>query len=80
MLDILSRLLSWKSSLLGVFVLVSSVGTLLTSVASSASALFDGNPATVADWSTVTMAATAAGVAFKLIWQKETGNPVDPKK
>ena len=80
MLDILSRVLSWKSSLLGVFVLVSSIGTLLTSVASSAQAMFDGIPSTVPDWSTVTMAATAVGAAFKLIWQKEAGNPVEPKK
>lgn len=79
-MDVLSRILSWKSSLMGVFVLVSSVGTLLTAVAGSAKALIDGDPNTVPDWATVTMAATAVGVAFKLIWQKEPGNPVDTGK
>jgi hypothetical protein len=79
-MDILARLFSWKSSLLGVFVLVSSLGTLLTAVAGSASALIDGNPGTVPDWATVTMAATACGVAFKLIWAKEADNAVDKGK
>lgn len=80
MLDILSRILSWKSSLLGVFVLLSSVGTLLSAVGSAASALIDGNPATNPDWATVTMSATAVGVAFKLIWQKEDGNLIEKAK
>lgn len=80
MMDILARLFSWKSSLLGVFVLVSSVGTLLSAGAGSATALIDGDPSTVPDWATVTMAATAVGVAFKMIWSKEADNPVDKGK
>lgn len=80
MLGILSRLLSWKSSLLGGFVLVSSVGTLLTAGAGTAKALVDGDPSTVPDWATVTMAATAVGVAFKLIWKKEPDNLIEPAK
>lgn len=65
---------------MGVFLLVSSVGTLLSAVGSSATALIDGNPSTAPDWATVTMSATAVGVAFKLIWQKEPGNPIEGKK
>ena len=80
MMDVLSRVFSWKSSLMGVFLLVSSVGTLLSAVSGSAIALIDGNPSTVPDWATVTMSATAVGVAFKLIWQKEPGNPADVGK
>lgn len=79
-MDFLSRLLSWKSSLLGIIVLVSSVGTLLTSAAGAVKALIDGDPTTVPDWSTVAMSAAAVAAAFKLIWHKEAGNPVDAGK
>lgn len=80
MVDVLSRILSWKSSLVGVFILVNALGALLSSVGVAASAFIDGNPVTVPDWGAVTTNAVAVGVAFKLIWQKEDTNPITGKK
>lgn len=80
MLDILARMMSWKSSLVGVFIFVNAIGAFLTAVGVAASAFIDGDAATVPDWGAVTTSAVAIGVAFKLIWQKEDSNPITGKK
>lgn len=80
MLNILSRLTSWRSSLIGVVLIVGFVGTALTETATSVTALLDGDPATSANWSTVTLAWGAVTFGIKELWHKSTSNPIDGNK
>lgn len=80
MLNILSRLTSWRSSLIGAVLVVGFVGTALTSTATTITALIDGDAATKADWSTVTLAWGAVTFGIKELWHKSSNNPIDGGK
>lgn len=67
----LRSVVSWKTTTMGVAVLIGSVGTLLSSVALALVALLDGDASTTPDWSAIPAAASSVAVGFGLIFAKD---------
>lgn len=77
---VLKGFTSWKTTAMGVVVLVGSAGKALTTVATAATALLDGDPSTVADWGSVTEAFALVSVGFGLIFARDNNKSSEAVK
>ncbi len=68
---VLKGFTSWKTTLMGITVLIGSLGKLLAAVSLAATALLDGDPSTVADWEAVSAAFVAVSIGFGLIFARD---------
>lgn len=68
---VLKGFTSWKTTAMGVAVLIGSVGQFLAVLSSAVVALFDGDPSTVVNWSVLSTSATSVAVGFGLIFARD---------
>ena len=77
---VLGSVVNWKTTIMGVVVLIGSVGALLSTVALALAALFDGDPSTAADWSAIGVAFAQVSIGFGLIFSKDSDKSTEDVK
>ena len=62
---------SWKTTAMGVAVLIGTLGNFLAAVSLAVTALFDGDPSTIVDWTALSSGFAAITAGFGLIFARD---------